>query len=45
MEWQATTTVSQFLVVDCCQAGMGGNTGFVLPHLLIFPREAGYQGF
>lgn len=44
-EWQATTTLSQLLVVNCCQAGMGGNIGFVLPYRLIFPREAGCLGF
>lgn len=45
MEWQVTDTLSQLLFVNCCQAGMGGNTGFVLLHCLIFPREAGCLDF
>lgn len=43
MEWQVTVT--QLLFVHCSQAGMGGNTSFVLPHHLIFPREVVYLDF
>lgn len=34
-----------FVPASFCQAGMGGNIGFVLPHRLGFPREPGYMDF